>query len=177
MQWRTLAPLGSPWFPPSSPSAPPWPPAWGEKRWDLIRMSPVPEPRIRGAKVAAAMAPAMALAVLCCAGLAVSGHPGLAVLTLLMSAACGSGCARLAVAEVRPTPRRDILRRGSRGGRSWRMYVGMFLTMLGGLGLGLFSAETFVPRVIGVLVLGVMLLGVAACFVLVEFNEANFERP
>ncbi len=56
------------------------------------------------------------------------------------------------------------------------MYVGLFLTALGSLGLGLSSAEGFAPRVIGVLVLGVMLLGVVACFVLVEFNAATFER-
>jgi len=175
MQWRTLAPLGLALSSQLALSLAVVS-AWGEECWDLIRMSPVPETSIRGAKVAAAMAPALALAGLCCVGLAVTGHPGLAVLTLLMSAACGSGCARLAVAEVRPTPRRDILRRGSRGGRSWRMYVGMFLTLLGSLGLGLASAESLPARLIGVLVLGVMLLAVAACFVLVEFNAANFER-
>ena len=175
MQWRTLAPLGLALSSQLALSLAVVS-AWGEECWDLIRMSPVPEPKIRGAKVAAAMAPALALAALCCLGLAATGHPGVAVLTLLMSAACGSGCARLAVSEVRPTPRRDLLRRGGRAARSWRVYVGMFLTMLGSLGLGLSSAETLVPRVIGVLVLGVMLLGVVACFVLVEFNAANFER-
>jgi ABC-2 type transport system permease protein len=175
LQWRTLAPLGLALSSQLALSLAVVS-AWGEECWDLIRMSPVPEPRIRGAKVAAAMAPAMALVALCCAGLVAAGYPGQALLTALMSAACGAGCARLAVAEIRPTPRRDLLRRGGRSGRTWRMYAGMFLTMLGSLGLGLAGAENFSARLIGVLVLGIMLLGVLACFVLVEFNAANFER-
>lgn len=147
--------------------------AWGEECWDLIRMSPVAETQLRGAKIAAVVAPSLALAALCSLGLAVGGYPGLAVLTLLMSAACSCGCARLAVAEIRPTPRKDLLRRGGRTARGWRIYVGMALTVAGAAGLGLFSAEAFYLRAAGILVLGVMLLGVVACFVLVEFNPAE----
>ncbi len=150
--------------------------AWGEECWDLIRMSPVLEPKIRGAKIAAAMAPAMAVAVLCSVGLAVSGFPGLAVLTVLMSAACGCGCARLAVSEIRPTPRKDLLRRGGRAARGWRIYAGMFLTAIGAAGLGFAGAEGFLPRVVGAILLGVMLLCVVATFVLIEFDPAEFEK-
>jgi ABC-2 type transport system permease protein len=150
--------------------------AWGEECWDLIRMSPVPETQIRGTKIAAALAPAMLVAVLCALGLLVGGYPGLAVLTVVMSAACGCGCARLAVSEIRPTARKDLLRRGGRSARSWRIYVGMFLMMLGAFGLGLAGAEAFYLRIAGAIFLGCMLLGVVACFVLIDFDAADFER-
>jgi ABC-2 type transport system permease protein len=150
--------------------------AWGEECWDLIRMSPVRETEIRNAKIAAALAPSMALAVLCSVGLVIAGFPGLAVLTVLMSAACGWGCARLAISEIRPTPRKDLLRRGGRTGRTWRFYAGMFLTLLGAAGLGCVGAESFLTRVIGALLLGTMLLGVIATLVLIEFDPTEFEK-
>jgi ABC-2 type transport system permease protein len=150
--------------------------AWGEECWDLIRMSPVPEPRLRGAKMAAAMAPSMAVISLCSLGLVIGGYPGLAILTVLMSTACACGCARLAVSEIRPTPRKDLLRRGGRSARSWRIYLGSFLILIGAAGLALAGAEALYLRLIGVNFLGVMLLGVIACFVLVDFDAANFER-
>ena len=148
--------------------------AWGEECIDLVRMSPTPEPRLRVTKMAAALVPAMSVTVLCALVLASAGSPWLALLTLLMTFACGCGCTRLAIVNIQPTPRRDLLkRRGNRWGGTWQAFAEMGLVLLGASGLGLECAESVAPRAIGVILLGLMLLGVVACFVLLDVREAK----
>jgi ABC-2 type transport system permease protein len=141
--------------------------ASGEECWDLIRMSPTSELRLRFAKMAAGMALPVALSAVACAVLALFGHPFLALLALVFSVACAAACAWLQVTQIKPTPRRDVLKRGS--GRSFgRGFAAGMLMLMGAGGLGLAATGHGIASAI---LLGVDTLLVVACFVLVDFEE------
>jgi ABC-2 type transport system permease protein len=142
--------------------------AAGEECWDLIRMSPTAERRLRHAKMAAGMALPLVLCTILCLILALLGHPWLAVLSLGFSVACSAACAWLQVAQIKPTPRRDVLRRGSGEGNVGRGIMAAVIMMIGAAGLG--CAATNHPIAAAVL-LCLTALVVAACFALVSMEE------
>lgn len=146
--------------------------AAGEEGWDLIHMSPSPEIRLRVAKMLAGMSLPVALGALLCLALGVLGHPWLALATLVTATAIAAGCSWLQVTDIRPTPRKDILRK--RGGRSiGRGLVSGFLILVGALGLGVVTRGYLL---VGSALLGVAFLTVLGCFALVEIKAVN-PRP
>jgi len=145
----------------------------GEEGLDLIRSSPLPELRLRTAKIAAAMALPLSLALLLCSAVAVTGRPGLASIAFATAAATSSACGWLRSTEMRPSPRSDVLKRRNVGmnGRSVASGVLMFLATAS---VGVVAADG-IP-LLGALLLGITALGVLACFVLVspkEFSEIS----
>ncbi|MEO5958955.1 MAG: hypothetical protein ABIZ49_09245 [Opitutaceae bacterium] len=143
--------------------------ASGEECWDLIRMSPTPELRLRVAKMAAGMALPLVLCVVLCAVMAFFGRPWLALLTLIFSAGCAAGGSWLHVARIKPTPRRDVMKRGERHNYG-RGFVAAIILMLGAGGLGFAAAGSW--KVAAVL-LGATVLAVIACFALVDLEEVH----
>lgn len=147
--------------------------ASGEECWDLIRMSPTAELRLRVAKLVAGMALPIGFAAVISATIAVMGRPGLAVLTLACSVACAAGCSWLQVTRITPTPRRDILhpRRRSAdqpsGMNFGRGLVGGFIMFIGAAGLGFGAAGKWT---IASVLLGIMALALIGCFTLVHME-------
>ncbi len=140
----------------------------GEEGLDLIRSSPLPEIKLRTAKVAAAMAIPLIGACLLCSVVAVTGRPGLAVVAFATTAATGAACGWLRASEVRPSPRSDILKR--RGGRISPCSIASGVLMLiATSAVGIFAANA-IP-LLGVLLLGITALGIIACFVFVSPKE------
>jgi ABC-2 type transport system permease protein len=140
----------------------------GEECWDLIQMSPTRELRLRVAKMAAGMALPAGLCVVLCAILIAIGRPGLALVTLIFSLACAAGCSWLSVTQIRPTPRRDLFKRGQGGRSIGRNLVTSFILILGAGGLG-FAASTH--WIVSTIFLGATTLALIGCFTLTEMEE------
>ena len=143
--------------------------AGGEECWDLIRMSPTAELRLRVAKMAAAVA----LPVLLCIALVALGRPWLALLTLVFSIGCGAACAWLQVAQITPTPRRDIIKRRQTSGGMGRGFITVIIMLLGGGGLG---AAATGHGILASVLLGVSTLAIIACFTLVEVRAISVQE-
>lgn len=142
----------------------------GEECWDLIQMSPTAEHDLRIAKMAAGMALPVALAAVLCVVLATLGRPGLALLTLVFSIGTSAGCSWLYVTRIKPTPRRDIFKRGRRSTDIGRGIVAGILMLIGAGGLGLAGTSHWIPATI---LLIIQTLGLVACFVLNNIEEVN----
>lgn len=140
----------------------------GEEGLDLIRSSPLPEVRLRSAKVAAAMAIPLTVTFLLCSAVAVTGRPGLAAIAFITTAATAAACCWVRASEVRPSPRGDVMKRRS-GRMTPSAAVGVLLILLATAGIGIFAADTL--PLLGVLFLGITALGVIACFVFVSPKE------
>lgn len=139
--------------------------ASGEEGWDLIRMSPSSEIQLRIAKMMAGMALPLLLALMICLLLVFVGRPGLAAITLLTSIIAASACSWLQVTVIRPTARRDVIKR--RGGASLaRGIVSGAHILAAALGVGMLSRGYLLP---GAFALLILLLGALACF--------TFARP
>ena len=145
--------------------------ASGEECWDLIRMSPTAELRLRLAKMAAGMALPMILSALLCLALALLGHPVLALLGLVFSLGCAGAASWLQVTRINPTPRHDLLRRRRSGGQNLAGgIIAAVIMMIGAVGLGLAGSSHWIAAT---LVLGLTTLLVLACFVLVKLEEVS----
>jgi len=143
--------------------------ASGEECWDLIRMSPTVELKLRLAKMAAGMAVPLTLCSVICLVLAVLGHPWLALLALVFSSGCASAGAWMQVAQIKPTPRRDVIKRGSgASGGAARNIVSSVIMLLGAGGLIAAAAD---QPILSAVLLGVAAIAVIACFVLVDMEE------
>lgn len=140
----------------------------GEEGLDLIRSSPLPELRLRTAKITAAMAIPLSLALVLCILVAVTGRPGLSLITLVLATATAAACGWLRSAEIKPSPRSDVLKRRS-GGISARSIASAVLMFLATGTVGVFAADT-IP-LLGLLLIGVTGLGILACFVFVSPKE------
>ena len=140
----------------------------GEECWDLIRMSPTPELRLRLAKLAAGMALPAGVSFVLCTVLAILGHPWLGLLGLVYSLACGAAAAWLQVTRIKPTPRRDVMKRG--GQNRSGSFIALFITMVGAVGLGVAGTTHWIAATV---LLGVTALLVLACFVLNGMTEIN----
>jgi hypothetical protein len=139
----------------------------GEECWDLIRMSPSPEFKIRLAKMVAGMAVPVGMAGILCAVLVALGRPGLALLALAASGACAAASAWLQVATITPTPRQDLLRRG-RAGQRFSALMSLLYVLPGAFGLGLVAAGHWA---VGAVCLVVCLMVVVGIFSLVEYRS------
>lgn len=149
--------------------------AAGEECWDLIRMSPSPELRLRLAKMGAGLALPVALAVVLCLILAGAGRPWIALVSLLTAVATAATCAWLAVLDIRPTPRKDVLKRGARGGPSHGIARGivsaaLMFTAAGAVGL---LASGYL--LLGGCLIGLVSVGIAACFTFSKLKALNPE--
>jgi ABC-2 type transport system permease protein len=143
--------------------------AGGEEGWDLIRMSPTREVRLRVAKMAAGCALPLALGAAMCAVLATLGRPWLALLSLVYSVGCAAAGSWLLVTAITPSPRRDILKRRRTGGATLeRNIIIGALTLLNAGGLGLAANGL---TLIAAIVLLVGAIAIIACFVLVHAEE------
>lgn len=138
--------------------------AAGEECWDLIRMSPAPELRLRVAKMLAGMALPLLLSFTICTVLAFAGHPWVALITAVAAVATAAPCAWLQVTNIQPTARRDVLRR--RGGRSLvRGIISGLFIMVGAVSVGLIGHG---QRLAGTLGLTLLVLAALACFTFVK---------
>jgi ABC-2 type transport system permease protein len=144
--------------------------ASGEECWDLIRMSPTAELRLRLAKMAAGMALPGILTVVLALTLIVLGHPLHALLTLVFSFGCAAAASWLQVAHIKPTPRRDVLRRGGGDRNIMAGIVAALLMLLGGAGLAFAGSSHWI---VATALLGATALCVLACFTLVQLEEIS----
>jgi len=110
----------------------------GEEAWDLIRMSPAPERRLRLAKMAAGMALPLALAATLCLALALAGRPGLALASLGIAGLCAAGGAWLQISHVRPSPRHDVVKERLKNSPG-RLFGGMALMATGATAAGFYG--------------------------------------
>jgi ABC-2 type transport system permease protein len=144
----------------------------GEECLDLIISSPLPEVRLRTAKMAAAMALPVALTTVLCGIVAWMGRPGLAAAALLTSVATASACTWLKASEVTPAPRADILKRRRGGGGNPFTVRGISsaaMMMLAAIAIGVLAGDGSVLVV--ALLLGILALCILACFVFVSPKE------
>jgi ABC-2 type transport system permease protein len=145
--------------------------ASGEECWDLIRMSPTAELRLRVAKMAAGMALPMIVSALLCLVLALFGHPVLALLGLVFSFGCAAAASWLQVARISPTPRHDIMKRRRSGGQNvMGGIIAAFIMVIGAVGLGFAGSSHWI---VATVLLGVTVLLVLACFVFVNLEEVS----
>jgi ABC-2 type transport system permease protein len=145
--------------------------ASGEECWDLIRMSPTPERDLRRAKLAAGMALPLVIGAAMCVVLAFLGRPGLAALTLIFSPVCAAGCSSLQVARIKPTPRRDVLKRGGGAageGNLVRGFVCAGIMLIGAAGLGFTATGMWL---VGAGLLALMTLASVVCFTSVKTED------
>jgi hypothetical protein len=148
----------------------------GEECWDLIRMSPSPELRLRSSKVAAGIAIPMLIAAAVGIGLAAAGRPILGMLAFFVSFACSAGVSRLAASEVALAPRKDIMRRsrlGSGGmGRNvgTQVFAAFYFMVTGAGGLGCAAKGSGPFAIAGAILIALALLGAAACFAFVKLE-------
>jgi ABC-2 type transport system permease protein len=150
--------------------------ASGEECWDLIRMSPTAELRLRLAKMAAGMALPVIVSTLLCTVLATLGHPVLALLGVVFSIGCAAAVSWLKVARIKPTPRRDVMKRGS-GGFNFSSFVAMMITLVGAAGLGFAGSSHWI---VAAVLLGITTLSIVGCFVFVDLEAVNsreFQSP
>lgn len=146
----------------------------GEECWDLIRMSPTAELRLRLAKMAAGMALPMILTAALCLVLAILGHPVLALLGIVFSFGCAAAASWLQAARISPTPRRDLMRRRRGGGQNViGGIVAAAIMMIGAAGLGFAGSDHWI---VAIVLLGVTTLLVLGCFVLVDLEEVSSYR-
>jgi hypothetical protein len=146
----------------------------GEEGWDLIRMSGASTVRLRIAKIAASMAVPMALCVIMAFVMSMLGRPGLALLTTAIAAVSASAMCWLEVANIRPTPRRDLLqtRRSHRAFSGVRIIAGTPLFFGGGGAVALAASGRWAFAAFAT---GLVALVALACFTLVKPRHPEFE--
>lgn len=143
----------------------------GEEGLDLIRSSPLSELQLRKAKIVASMALPVALALLLCSAVAMTGRIALAGIAFTAALGTAAGCSWVRSSEIQPSPRRDLLKT-RRGRWSARNLASGMLMLLSVATVTVFASD--VMPLLGVLLLGVNALGVLACFVFFspqEFSE------
>ena len=142
----------------------------GEECWDLIRMCPTPELKMRAAKVGAGMLGPLILVTGCALALAIAGRPGLSLLTFVTAFATAAACSWMQASEPKPKARRDVLKRGR---REWTLsgMATLMLAMLSATGIGLVGAGN---TVVGWTVLAAAAAAIAAIFAFVEMKEIAF---
>ena len=138
----------------------------GEEGWDLIRMSPAPERRLRLAKMAAGIALPLALAAALCLALAIAGRPWLALFSLSVSTLCAIGGAWLQISHVRPSPRHDVVRSRLKNSPG-RLFGGMALMASGATAAGFYAHGNWFG---GGMALAVCLVGFAGILALVKLR-------
>ncbi len=144
--------------------------AAGEECWDLIQMSPTNEIQLRWAKLLAGVSVPLLVATLICCAVALLGHPVIAFLALAFSVLCSVGCSWLSVTQIRPSPRRDLLRRAGGARESFaRSIVRAVVMFSGAFGLGLAQSAHWIA---GTLLLGFAGLTAVACLALAEVETA-----
>ncbi len=144
--------------------------ASGEECWDLIRMSPTAETRLRVAKLLAGMALPALLSVGLNLVLAVLGHPLIALGGIAISLACAAAASWLQVTRIKPTPRKDVMRRGSGTHNVAGNIIGALVEISGAVGLAMLSTSHWI---VGLVALGITALLIVACFVLVNVEEIS----
>jgi hypothetical protein len=118
--------------------------------------------------MAAAMALPLAASLVVCVVLGVAGHPILATVAFVTTAATALGCTWLKASEVTPTPRGDVLkRRGS--GFTVRNVAAVTLMIVAAGAVGALASDA--GRWIGAWMLGALALCLVACFVFVSPKE------
>jgi ABC-2 type transport system permease protein len=138
----------------------------GEEGWDLIRMSPAPERRLRLAKMAAGIALPLALAGSLCLALAIAGRPWLALFSLGVSTLCAIGGAWLQISHVRPSPRHDVVRSRLKNSPG-RLFGGMALMASGATASGFYAHDNWFA---GGVSLALCLVGFAGILALVKLR-------
>jgi len=141
----------------------------GEVGWDLVRLSPASEPRLRRIKMAACMALPLALAAALSVWVAVAGRPGMALVTLVTSAVCAAGCAWVGVVTIKPSPRYDLVQAPNPSYDLRSLYM-MVILFPGATGLALVSFDHYA---LGIPFVGATLLCVLGCFTLLEPRPAE----
>lgn len=144
----------------------------GEECWDLIRGSPASERRQRLAKMVAGSLLPASLATLFCAFAVWQGAyraGGVAWITALLVAL---GSARVQVATIQPTARRDVFKR-RRGGSLLALFVNLGLMLVGSTTVVVAARGPWWGAVAGV---GLTAAGVAMCFAVVNFKETRFDH-
>ena len=144
--------------------------AAGEECWDLIRMSPTQEIKLRRAKMGAGMVLPLIFATVLGAVLGGLGRPWLALFTLVLSTATAAACAWLQVTKIKPTPRRDIL---TRKGGTWdvgRSLTTLGITLTGAGGLGLAASSHWLPAGMSI---GLCIVIMTICFFSFELEEVQ----
>ncbi|HEX2100679.1 MAG TPA: hypothetical protein VHF69_08455, partial [Candidatus Synoicihabitans sp.] len=142
----------------------------GEECWDLIRLSPSDEHDQRTVKMVAGFTLPALIATTFCIVTAFFGAPGTAAIGLVCSLAVGAAAARVQVSSIRPTPRRDVMKRRKGDFNPLQLLVG-FLMFLGMLGVGFFARGWHWP---GLVVSSVTLIAAAMTYQLVRFKETHF---
>lgn len=136
----------------------------GEVGWDLVRLSPARESRLRGVKMAACMAVPVTIAAALTIWIAMLGRPWLALLTLFFSVLSAAGSTWIAVVTIGPSPRYDLLQPPNPT-VDLRQLLAQVIVYPGTIGLGLCSYEF---HLLAVPFLGLALICVIASFTLLE---------
>ncbi len=144
--------------------------ASGEECWDLIQMSPTPERQLRYGKLAAAMTLPLAVAVVLTVTLLVLGHPWAGLLTLVYCIGTGAAAGWMQVTRIKPTPRRDILRRGRVNNDRGRSLLSGFLMIIAAGGLGFAGAGHWL---ISTVLLTIAALMIGGCFALFAVEDMH----
>ncbi len=140
----------------------------GDEGWDLIRLSPASELRVRLAKLAAGLAAPLALALVLWLVIGVAGHPWLALVSLVTGTATAAACAWIQVTDVRPSPRQDVFKihyKRSFGRGLWRTVLINVLMSLGAAALGCLAYGWALP---GAFLVTLTVVAVAAVFTCVQ---------
>jgi ABC-2 type transport system permease protein len=146
--------------------------ASGEECWDLIRMSPTPEFRMRWAKAMAGMAVPAVIVILISVLLAVLSHPVLGVIAAITSLGCAAAAAWLQVINIKPTPRRDVLRRGRAKVSTGRSLSTALLVISGAAAVGVAAASHWAIAAVLVGITAAIIIGV---FTLAEVKPIEAE--
>jgi ABC-2 type transport system permease protein len=146
----------------------------GEECWDLIRMSPSSELRLRSAKIAAAMAVPMLIVLTISAALAAFGSLRLALLTFGISLACSAGCSWISFSSPILGPRGGLTRhRGFGAGQgngdvSTQILLCLFFFFTGTGGLACAASGRY--SLLSATLLSLALAGSAGCFAFVRLK-------
>lgn len=141
----------------------------GEVGWDLVRLSPTPEPRMRWTKLAACVIPPLCIAIVLTIWVALSGRPGLALFTLAASTICAAGCAWVGVVTIKASPRYDLIQTHNPS-LDPRQLLSMAILAPGTAGIAMIS---FGHYALGTPFVGATLLCVLGCFTLLEPRRAE----
>jgi hypothetical protein len=110
------------------------------------------------------------LCVCLCVVLMGVGRPWLALLTLIFSVGCAAAVSWIQISQIKPTPRRDIVKRGGQKTDFGRGLLAVCLLLLGGSGLGC-AATGY--RVMAIVLLSLTVAAVLLCFRGVALEEVH----
>ncbi|MSU47849.1 MAG: hypothetical protein EXS37_01935 [Opitutus sp.] len=135
--------------------------ASGEVGWDLVRLSPAAEFRLRRWIMAACLAVPLLVATVLSGWIAVAGRPWLALVTLATTTICAAGTAWVEVVTVGPSPRYDLIQPPNPSVDLRQLFAQVIL-FPGALGLGFCAYEFYL--------LATPFLGVAGICVIASFT-------